>query len=200
MARLTAQEMDAVADQLELPVKGRFPITYANHPLPGDPARKLGIQRVDGYPSPGFRTALSYGLAHESFETSNFPDRIELIQGYRTDDWSFERIQVFVADSVVTSNQLPKPGTVYQHAVAHAGLGAPASRMPHALVVYPYLWQRDFYKADVADKRLWFLQLVPIHENELQFITKNGFKVFEELLDHFGMQFHDLNRTSYVDM
>lgn len=77
------------------------------------------------------------------------------------------------------------PGVIFADAFKAAALedrslGALASRMPHALVLFPYVAELGFEKCDLERHRVWFLQVVPLLHDELRHIERHGFEAFEE--------------------
>jgi hypothetical protein len=197
-SRLSDEDVDALADFLEGTTKTGGGQTFTNHELSHDRGRKLGIMRVADYPSPGLQTAISFGLFHQSFTAFNFPDRIELVTTWDSEGAELERLLVVVAETIIMRGRAPKPGAVYLNATKIAGIPVVSARMPHALVMFPFLWRDGLIKAMLSGARVWFMQVVPIHEKEREFIERNGFKKFQELLSYDVVDLHRMNRASHV--
>jgi hypothetical protein len=198
MSRLSDEDVDALADFLEETTKTGSGQTFTNHGLTHDRGRKLGIMRVADYPSSGLQTAISFGLFHQSFTAFNFPDRIELVMTWDSEEAELERLLVVVAETIIMRGRAPKPGAIYVNATKIANIPALSARMPHALVMFPFLWRDGLVTATLPGARVWFMQVVPIHEKEREFIERNGFKKFQELLSYDIVDLHRVNRASHV--
>ena len=172
----------------------------AEYPLAADPDRHLGVLRAFDLPRKGLTTSASFGFANETWQHRNFPDRIELVQAWDNPSTDYERLMVTVIESALAERQHPKPGILYQDAARAADLPDLAERMPHATVLYPYLWKNGFHKVDLGTARVWFLQVVPLYQNESDFIEKHGIKKFEERLEYTGARFERLQRVSHLDI
>jgi hypothetical protein len=105
-----------------------------------------------------------------------------------------------VIESALAEGQHPMPGILYQDAARAADLPDLAEKMPHATVLFPYLWKKGFHRADLGSVRVWFLQVVPLFQDESDFIERNGLKKFEELLEDKGAYFERLKRRSHLDL
>ena len=110
----------------------------------------------------------------------------------------FAKVLVVVVREAIRQRMLPKPGVVFEDGVRAAGLGEIGERMPHALILFPYLWDKEFQKAELEKHRLWFLQVVPIFDDELAHIETHGFEAFEEILKFEGAGFEKLERISHA--
>lgn len=198
MSRLSDDDVDALADFLEETTKTGSGRAFTNHALTHDPGRKIGVMRVADYPSSGLQTAVSFGLFHQSFTTFNFPDRIELLMTWDSAEAELERLLIVVAETIIMLGRPPKPGAVYVDATKIANLPSLSTRMPHALVMFPFLWRDGLVSATLPSARVWFMQVVPIHEKESEFIDRNGFKKFQELLSYDVLDLHHMNRASHV--
>ncbi len=196
--RLTDAQVDGLADAMESFVAEAAATSFHNYELAHDPMRKLGVQRATGFPRPDLTTSATFGLAHEDWRSAGFPDRIELVHAWAGGGVDQERFLVAVAETVLRRARLPKPGVVYRDAAEAARLFELKQRLPHALVLFPYLFGDRFEKVSLSGANVWFLQVVPIYENEAAFIAKNGFQTFEELLASDGVSFHDLSRPSHI--
>jgi hypothetical protein len=198
--RLTDQQVDELADQLERFAIRSKKITYGSYKLAHDPSRKLGILRAEELPREGLVTAASFGLAHEVWTHANFADRVELVQARDNPSTEYERIVVSVAEGSISARRLPKPGVIYQDAVVSARLPELAQRMPHATVLFPYSWEDElFAKVELSGGvRVWFLQVVPLYDVEVKYIDQKGFAAFEQVLGEQGAFFEKLNRPPCV--
>lgn len=196
--RLTNTNVDELADALEEIAKSSSKITFNNYQCEHDPARKVGVMRAHDYPKEGLTTAVSFGLSHDSWASANFPDRIELVLTWDSSSLENERLLVIIAECIMKRKRLPKPGVIYLGAVRDANLSELARAMPHAMIVFPYLWSEGFTRVDLDGVRVHFLQVVPVYEEEMQFVAEKGFKNFEEILRYDGAYFEQLQRPSHI--
>jgi hypothetical protein len=171
-----------------------------NYRCSQDQEREIGVARALNFPYEGMTTATTLGLVHESWTELNFPDRIELVQAWDSVAPEYERLLVVVADSILIQRRYPNPGAIYFDAVKIANLPDLAQRMPHALVLFPYVWHDAFERVDVDGVRVWWLQIVPIFDDERRFIQEKGFQLFENLLRAKGAFFERLSRKSYLEL
>jgi Suppressor of fused protein (SUFU) len=197
---LADDQFQALQTALKRFAAGASKVSYTNYQCTHDSKRKLGVMSAADLPHEGFTTAASFGLAQDSWAHANFPDRVELVQAWDNSDRRYERILVVVAETTMMLKLLPKPGGIYEDAVRVAGLADLARRMPHAMVLFPYSWKAAFESVDLRRTRVWFLQVVPIFEDEKNFIEKHGFKAFQELLSYHGPQLERLDRRSHIEL
>ncbi|QYU67548.1 suppressor of fused domain protein [Leptolyngbya sp. 15MV] len=172
-------------------------VQRATYAASRDPQIRLGVMRAPGVPEPDTQAAVSVGLANHVWAHANFPDRLELLHvwdGLATDN---ERLVVVAAETMIITGKPAKPGAVYLDAVKAADLPV-ASRMPHALITFPYLRGWPLQQVTTGGARIWLLQVTPIFEQEKQFIEKHGFAKFQELLSYDVMDLHRMNRASHV--
>jgi hypothetical protein len=196
--RLDDDRIDKLADALETFAKPSSKLTFHNYDLAFDPNRRVGVQRARDVPGEGLTTSATFGLAHEDWSHNNMPDRVELVFAWDSPELQYERLLVTVAETILRIRQVPKPGIIYRDAAEAARLPELKARMPHATILFPYLWGNDFQKVDLGTTKVWFLQLVPIDDKERAFIEKNGFAKFEELLGYDGARFERLQRPSHI--
>lgn len=183
---------------MERGVAGASKLSFANHKCSHDPSRVIGVMRAHDFPRVGLTTAVSFGLAHETWPEWGFPDRMELVQVWDDPSLEYERLLVTAVESVLILKRPPKPGVIYEKAVVAANLPLLMERMPNALMLYPYLWDDGLVKVQLGQDRVWFLQVVPIFDDEMTYIEKQKFEKFEELLSYDGADFEFLNRLSHV--
>ncbi|MBN1606824.1 MAG: suppressor of fused domain protein [Polyangiaceae bacterium] len=200
MGRLQDKEVDELADAMEAFAPSGTDISFASYECVSERGRRIGIMRLAQYPRPELRTCASFGLAHNDWTAKSFPDRVELVQAWNDESLEYERLTVTVAEAIIGSGSLPKPGVIYENAAVAARLPALAKRMPHALLLFPYLWDDAFEQVKLSNHRVWFLQVVPLFDDEKAYIERNGFKTFEELLGYDGAHFHKLDRVSHLSM
>lgn len=196
--RLTDTQFSVLTDALKQFVKAATKVSFANYQCTHDSGRRLGIIRAHDFPREGLTTAASFGLANDTYAT--FPDRLELVMAWDYPSLDYERLLVVVAETIMIRGRLPEPGVIYRDAAHVAGLPELARRMPHAMVLFPYLWGEAFAQVDLKGSRVWFLQVVPIYDDEKNFIEEHGFETFEELLGNHGAYFEQMQRKSHMEL
>jgi hypothetical protein len=199
--RLADSETDKLADYLEGSLGGADRCVYKNYPQ--QDGRVTGTVSRVGFPVPELITTSTFGLAHADWTDKNFADRVELVGAWNDPKVEYSRVLAVVARESMRQHVLPKPGVVFQDAIRAAAVEGPsldslATLTPHVLLLFPYLWGKEFYKCDLAAHRVWFLQVVPLFDDERKHIEQYGFKAFEEILSFDGARFTDLNRLSHI--
>jgi hypothetical protein len=199
-SRLSNTEIDQLFDKLHEFVRGAANTSYANYET-GVTGRQIGIMRSEGSPRANLTTWCSFGLAHSDWSAFNFPHRLEIVQAWADPGPAYERLIATVAGTMISVNKWVKPGSIFLNSAAQAGLDELARRMPHSLVLNPYLWDSDTFGGEVqlATHRVWFLQIVSIFEDERLFIEAEGLETFEEFLSAEGARFPNPDRWSYVN-
>lgn len=195
-SRLHDAEMSLLADSLESWCGATSTPKFLNYDL--EPGHVLGVISGQGVPQHGTTTACSFGLSHQDWSSANFPDRCELVTAWLGLIPGFDRVLVAVAREALRSKSFPKPGTVFVDAFKAAEVGGVMDRMPHALIVTPYIWSHGFDVCQVGPHRVWFVQVVPIFELERRRIEERGFASFEEILKFDGAHFTDISRVCHV--
>jgi len=199
--RITDAETDELADYLENALGGANHCVYKNYPQKDGSV--IGTASRIGFPRPDVTTSCTFGLAHTDWTDRNFPDRIEFVGAWNDVKVEYSLVLAVVAREAIRQHVLPKPGVIFADAIKAAALEgsslAPlASRMPHVLVLFPYLWDKVFDKCDLQGHRVWFLQIVPLFDDERDHIERYGFEAFEEILSFEGARFVDLKRLSHA--
>lgn len=87
-----------------------------------------------------------------------------------------------------------KPGTVYRDAVSRV---YPSAATPHLFSVAPFIWEADIAPYDDDEAHVTWLQLVPITDDEAQFVTERGADALE---DAFLRQQPDLFTIDRADV
>jgi hypothetical protein len=196
--RLNDSQVDALSAALQQAAQPASGKTFHNYGFSTDPSRTMGVMRVQDHPRPGLTTSVTFGLAHESWTASNFPHRIELLLTWQQPAPLLEPALVVVAETICLRQRLPKPGVIYEDAFRIAEIPEIADRMPHALVMFPYQQDIGFERIKVPGAEVWFFQIVPLYEDEKRFIEREGFKTFEEILEHGGAYFDNPRRRSHI--
>lgn len=196
VSNLSDQQVESFRADVAAAVRGAAGLKRTSYRLSRDRSRELEVLRAVGAPFPDTQAAVSVGLANNSWTEWDFPDRLEVLHVWDGPAEENEKLVVTAAETMILLGPA-KPGLVIQDAVKVAGL-AVGERMPHALITFPYLpaWPLDKVVADGA--RIWLLQVTPIFEQERQFIQRNGFAKFEELLSYDVLDLHRMDRGSHV--
>lgn len=196
VSNLSDEQVASYRADFAAAVRGATGLKRTSYRLSRDPNRELEVLRAVGAPFPDTQAAVSAGLADNSWTEWNFPDRIEVLHVWDGPAEENEALVVTAAETMILLGPA-KPGLVIAEAVTATGL-AVGERMPHALITFPYLsaWPLDKVVADGT--KIWLLQVTPIFELERQFIARNGFAKFEELLSYDVLDLHRMDRDSHV--
>ena len=196
VSSLSEQQRESYRGDVTAAVRGAARVQRTSYRLSRDGSRELAVIRADGAPYPDCHVAISAGLANDAWTDWNFPDRIELLHVWDGPSADNEKLVVTAAETMILLGPA-KPGLVVLDAVKAAGL-AVGERMPHALISFPYLpaWQLD--KVVAGDTKIWMMQVTPIFEKEAEYIDRNGFATWEELLSYDVLDLHRMERGSHV--
>lgn len=196
MSNLSDQQLASYRGDIKAAMSDAARLKRTSYRLSRDQSREMEVLRADGAPYPDCHAAISVGLSNNSWTEWDFPDRIELLHVWDGPATENEKLVVVAAETMIILGPA-KPGLVVRDAVKAAGL-AIGERMPHVLISFPYLsaWPLDKVVADGT--RIWMLQVTPIFEKEAEFIKRNGFATFEELLSYDVLDLHRMNRASHV--
>jgi hypothetical protein len=197
VSRLSEGQTASIARMVQEAMAGATSTARSTYGLSHDRGKTLGVIRAHGLPYPDTQAALSVGLSDYTWADSNFPDRLEILHIWDGQSTDNEKLVITAAETMIMRGKPAKPGAIYLGAVKAANLPV-ASRMPHALLTFPYMRGWGLEKAVVGDTNVWLLQVTPIFEQERQFIEQNGFARFEELLSYDVMDLHRMNRASHV--
>ena len=72
------------------------------------------------------------------------------------------------------------------------------SEIDHFLVTLPYPFGPEFEHAELPDRHVRFLWLVPITRAEAEYIRAHGVDAFEDLAEESGLEFATVDRKSLV--
>lgn len=144
-----------------------------------DGARAVGILEVSDCPARG---VVSWATVDASaFETPfRTPDgravRVEFVAAV---DGTLDRFGDAVAACAfeIAPSIDVKPDTVYRDAVSNR---YPDTTTPHLFSVSPFLWDGEFQPYGDDDVHVTWLQLVPITDEEAEFVAAQGARALED--------------------
>jgi len=199
--RISDSETSELADHLEGALGGANHCVYKNYPQKDGSV--IGTVSRIGFPRQDLITSCTFGLAHADWTDKDFPDRVELVGAWNDEKVEYSRVLAVVAREAIRQHTLPKPGVIFEDAIKAAAIEGSSlaplvSQTPHALVLFPYLWDKAFDKCDLQAHSVWFLQVVPLFDDERDHIEQHGFEAFEEILSYEGARFVDLKRLSHA--
>jgi hypothetical protein len=198
--RLPDEDVDRLADYLEEQVAGYGEVNRIRVPHLTDPARKLGIFEVADCPSPGTTTWCTFGMAHRDWADSDFPGRVELVTAIRGTEFRLHLMLADLAHTMMDRGFLPREGATIANALTwDDNLRPLAERMPHLVVVHPYVWGGRLVSTDTATATVWLHQVQPIYDAERRLIQDEGVAAFVERLVAEKIVLVDPNRRSSVD-
>ncbi|SDG74878.1 Suppressor of fused protein (SUFU) [Selenomonas sp. WCT3] len=94
--------------------------------------------------------------------------------------------------NIINSHYDCYPGAIYTDVVK---MYYKNTNMKHILFVRPFSWNTDFY-LEMDDCIVTWLEILPISDSVLKYITENGCEAFEDILEESEMDILDLNRPS----
>ena len=118
--------------------------------------------------------------------------RIEFVTAINEDS---EEIQTESMLSLVTmmfnlENNCCYPGLVIRNAFPEDC----SSPLKHLLMVYPFLWEDGLPSLSVKNTQIRFLQLLPISNEEADFVSNNVYDAFEDKLEEEEVLYNDVYR------
>jgi hypothetical protein len=157
----------------------------------------VGILHVTDSPVRGVDSWAS--VEASSFETplrtpDGRPLRVEFVAAI---DGRFDGIGDAVAACVFEINPSTeiRPGTVYRDAV---GAVYPTASTPHLMSVAPFVWEGQFVPYSDDDAHVTWLQLVPITDDEADFVAARGRGALEAEFDRAQPDLFSLERRSVL--
>lgn len=125
---------------------------------------------------------------------NNKPLRIEFVGIGRKTYELYPNIMSTCCFHIINSHYDCYPGIVYPNVVK---MFYPKANMKHILLVDPFTWDSDFY-LEMDDCIVTWLEMLPISDSELDFITANGCEAFEDALEKSEVDILDLNRPAVI--
>ncbi|GEN34886.1 suppressor of fused domain protein [Aneurinibacillus danicus] len=123
------------------------------------------------------------------------PLRIEFVGASPAEYEQFGNIISTCAFNVINSDYSCSPGTIYPNIVK---MYYPELNTKHILFVSPFLWDKDLETLHFEDKKVAWLQAIPISDTEFVYAQKHGSEALEDLLEESDVDILDLNRLSVI--
>lgn len=158
----------------------------------------VDILSVADQPDQGVTSYATLGLSQHSIGLSvgDRPLRVELLGACWTESEVFANILSTCAFNVINSGHRCAPGIIFPDVVS---IYLPDSSMAHILFVSPFLWGDGIPETlDFSDRKVTWLQAVPISEAERAYAEENGADALESLFEQHQIDVYDLNRDSVL--
>ncbi len=120
--------------------------------------------------------------------------RIEFVGGCEAKYNKFGNILSSCAFNIINDQFSCKPGTIYPNMISEYYDNV---SMKHVLFTFPFLWE-GFEHIETLEAYITWLMLVPISDEEFEFVKKNNVEELENLFEQKEINIFDLNRKSVV--
>lgn len=190
----------------EVPMIHRTIAKYLAREFGGDP--KVLTQNFDdgvcinvfvarGAPNPSQTSYSTIGLSDRmlSIGGESYGFGIELCGGVAENGDGFELMLGDIGYEIVSGNWIGALHTVFPGAIVPY---FPDSPMKHLLLAHPFSWAEDFGLLETPERKIIWLQFVPITDEEYQFALANGADALEERLETCRARVFDLFRASVI--
>jgi hypothetical protein len=121
--------------------------------------------------------------------------RIEIIGACISEYDCFANIISTCAFNIINSGYKCYPGAIFPDVVK---MYYPEMEMKHILFVSPFLWDDNLKTLDFDDKKVTWLQAIPIAEKEYIYAQKHGVEALEDKLEEANIDILDLQRSSVI--
>lgn len=108
---------------------------------------------------------------------------------------AFENIISSVAFFMIKDKWKATEGTVFE---AMIEMYYPDIEMKHIYFTLPFLWEDKLENFSLNGMNICFLLVIPISDNELNFLNQYGKEAFETLLEDNNIDIFNLNRKSIL--
>lgn len=158
------------------------------------------VSKIDIYvgkdrPLEGVTTYSTIGLSvHTIGFKSDKQIRVELIGACYNSTDKFANIISSCAFNIINSNFSCKPGTVYPNVITEY---YPDAINRHILFLAPFLWD-SVLKLVFSETIVTWLMAIPISDNELSFIKREGDESLVTLFTKNSINVFDINRKSII--
>ncbi len=160
-----------------------------------DDAHSIDLMAVVNAPDEGVTTYSTLGLSDiDTGETlDNMKLGAEIIIAADSKREEAANILAICAFNMIKEDFEIGMGVIFADA---AGTYLPNSDMKHIMFVAPFLWELE--TQDLQDKKVAWLQAVPISEAELEYAEEHGTEALEDLFVEKQIDVYDLDRKSVV--
>lgn len=146
-------------------------------------------------PYQGVTSYSTIGLSGYSigYTSKDIPLSVEIVGACASSFDKFPNILASCAFNIINSKFTCYPGAIYQNVVS---LYKSVSPMKHILFTPPFLWEDRLKTLDLSDKKVAWLLVVPISDEEFKYVRENGNDALESLFEEQQIDIFDLNRNS----
>jgi hypothetical protein len=147
-------------------------------------------------PSEGLTSFATLGLSDHPMadrEGKEFPVRIELVGACASGAKLFPNIIASAAFHVMRNRQFFGPGVALPGYVAEYYKD---TTVPHLYLSAPFLWEETLRTLELPTKKVTWLLIVPISDDEARYLATSGDEAFEDLLQRHDVDIFDLARPS----
>lgn len=157
----------------------------------------IDILQVRKHPQEGEISYSTIGLSNYDIglDVEKKPLRIEIVGCAPNYEKEYSNIMSTCAFNIINSHYSCSPGKVFHDVIK---MYYPQYQMQHVMFVSPFVWKEEFETMEFPEKKIAWLQIIPISENECIFIEKNGRDAFEDLLEKSSVDILDLDRKSIL--
>lgn len=156
---------------------------------------KVDILSCEDVPAKSITSYSTIGLSDFSIDlrSGETPLGLELVGACRTGYEAFPNILATCAFNIINSGYKCRPGAIFQHIVE---MYYPGIEMKHILFIPTFGWRREFTTLEFATKKVTWLCVVPISDEENAYAAEKGVDALESLFEEKQTNIHDLGRRS----
>lgn len=168
------------------------PATEINEYWDEDDKHSIDLIAVVGAPDEGITTYSTLGLSDT--DTGETLDGMklgaEIIIAADSNREEAANILAICAFNMIKEDFEIGPGVIFADAAAAY---LPQSDMKHVMFVAPFLWELE--TQDLQDKKVAWLQAIPISEAELEYAEEHGTEALEDLFVEKQIDVYNLDRA-----
>ena len=146
-------------------------------------------------PCEGVTSYSTIGLSEHSigYKSDELPLRVEIVGACASDIKSYPNIIANCALLIIASNIKCYPGAIFKNAIDISNI---KGGMKHVLFTTPFVWDKSLETINFQDKKVTWLNAVPISQSELEYAENEGIEALEELFEKHQIDIFNLNRQS----
>lgn len=146
-------------------------------------------------PCEGVTSYSTIGLSEHSigYKAAGLPLCIEIVGACASDIENYPNVLADCALRIITFNIKCHPGSIIKNAIDLSNI---KSEMKHILLTTPFVWEKSPETIDFPDKKVTWLNAVPISQTELEYSEDEGTEALEELFEKHQIDIFNLSRKS----
>ena len=121
--------------------------------------------------------------------------RVEFVGACSNSVSEFGNIVTTAAFCVINSKWSCSPGVIFPDVV---GMYNCSMTLKHLMLVLPFLWEGKLETLELPSKKVAWLLLIPISEEEYQYAQVESSSKLEELFEEYQIDIYDIDRPSVV--